>query len=107
MEIIKLILLTIILILLIYRIFLEKKSKNVEKVEETVVKEEKIDDETKEKYEKTKKAFNNLMEYDENIALKKKEEWYKGLILLKIGNYMRLELSIIKVFMVVIRTIMT
>lgn len=74
MEIIKLSLLSIILGILIYQIFLKKRPENVGKVGEVVEKEEEIDKETKEKYEKTKKAFNNLMEYDENVALKRKEE---------------------------------
>ena len=51
-----------------------KKEVITEKIEEKIEEKPQLSEEQKKKYEKTKKAFNNLMEYDENVALKKEEE---------------------------------
>lgn len=65
--------------------------------------EEKLTDEQRKRQEELKKAFDNLMNYDYNEALKKKE-WYKGRQ--KTGIYMKQGLNIIKRYMAPIKTIM-
>lgn len=87
MEIVKLMLLVLILGAVLYMIFQNKKPKkveekpilkeNIEITKENVKEAAKVLEEKekeRKKQEKVKKAFNNLMGYDYNVALKKNNE---------------------------------
>lgn len=73
MEYIQIFLLIVLIFVVIFQ-KLPKKQAEIPKIEEKKEEKPQISEEDKKKQEKIKKAFNNLMEYDENIALKKEEE---------------------------------
>ena len=76
-------LLIVIALILVIEVMNSRKIQQLEKKPEV-----KLNEQEKRKMEAIKASFNNLMEYDEQTAMKRKwNEWIK----LKIGNFMKHE----------------